>query len=163
MKKIICLMLGLVFLMGCSTIETVTVKKLNPDGTVASETTTVTKGPSIAKKSYNIINQTTAVKIKTTPDSATASTSWIEFIFGTSVSVIQMVAPIKDGESTPASWSRTTQTSIWADMFGTNVSSGTECYTAASGETADETAKRLKAFRSAELSDSTITNSPVSN
>jgi len=141
---IICAVIALT---GCNTTET----EYDKDGKIAK----ITIAPSLAKKSYQITNQTTAFKIKTTPDSGTASTSWIEFIFGTSVTPIQVVAPIKTGETTPAMYTRTKQTSIWADLFGTNVSSGTESYIAASGETAAETAARLKALR--ESADETAT------
>jgi hypothetical protein len=136
-----------VVLVGCNSTRTTTTKQLDADGKVKSETVIVESIPTIADKSYNVLNQTTAFRVKSTPDTASASTSWLELIFGTSVSIVQMVAPVRDGEVTPVSYTCTKQTSIWADIFGSNVSSGTETYVGASDETADDTVKRLEAFR----------------
>jgi hypothetical protein len=153
--KIAYTLAAIVFIMlcltACSSIKTIETKTLDSEGRVISIKTETIEEPTIAKKSYTVTNQTTAFRAKTTPDSATASSSWIELIFGTSVTSVQVVSPVESNESTSAMYTVTKQTSVWADMFGTSSSSGTESYIAASGETAEQTAIRIKALREASI------------
>jgi len=153
--KIAYTLAAIVFIMlcltACSSIKTIETKTLDSEGRIISIKTETIKEPTIAKKSYTVTNQTTAFRAKTTPDSATASSSWIELIFGTSVTSVQVISPVESNESTPAMYTVTKQTSIWADMFGTSSSSGTESYIAASGETAEQTAIRVKVLRETSL------------
>lgn len=138
-------------LTACNSIKTIETKTLDSEGRIISIKTETIKEPTIAKKTYTVTNQTTAFRAKTTPDSATASSSWIELIFGTSVTSVQVVSPASSGETTPAVYTVTKQTSVWADMFGTSSSSGTESYITATGETAEQTAIRIKALREASI------------
>lgn len=156
------------FLTACNSVVTVYEPMIGADGKpitdakgeiVMKKTITAKESPA-AHKTFSVSGSATALKVETAGSAASETASPNFFVGGSTASLSSTAAMTGDENSAP--------TAGYSESCGflnslTNVSATSKSftYTGVKGETAEETAKRIKAIRG--LSESTSVDSGTSN